>query len=58
MGSLNFLGLVDIRDVVLDQSLPQRERLLDYVAQIKDPYLYKCDKVTVQIEFADTQKPC
>ena len=34
----NLSELVDIRDVVIDKSLPLEERVKSYVEQIKDPY--------------------
>ena len=49
-------ALVDIRDVVVDPSLPPSERLADYIKQIKNPYLFKCGKLTVQVEFADSNE--
>ena len=33
----NLSELVDIRDVVIDKSLPLEERVRSYVEQIKDP---------------------
>ena len=33
--------LVDIRDVVIDKSLPLEERVKSYVEQIKNPYCFK-----------------
>ena len=49
-------SLVDIRDVVVNPALPPRERLANYIRQIKNPYLFKCGKMTVQVEFADTNE--
>jgi len=47
--------LVDIRDVTVNTSLPQDERLLDYLEQIKNPYCFKCGKAVVKVSFADTE---
>ncbi|MCL2620993.1 MAG: hypothetical protein FWD97_08695 [Defluviitaleaceae bacterium] len=49
-------SLVDIRSVTVDTSLPQTERIANFLEQIKNPYLFKCDKVVVQIEFANTEE--
>ena len=49
-------SLVDIRDVVVDLTLPPNERLADYIRQIKNPYLFKCGKLTVQVEFAESNE--
>ena len=46
-------GLVDIRDVSVDKSLPKHARIAEYVRQIKDPYHFKCGKFTVSVKFAD-----
>ena len=42
--------LVDLRDVTIDRSLPLRERFLDYVAQVKNPYLYKVGPIIVKLD--------
>ena len=47
------LGLVDIRDVIVDKSLSKHERIAEYVRQIKDPYNFKCDKFTVTVKYAE-----
>ena len=47
-------GLVDIRDVTVNTSLPRDERLLDYLGQIKNPYCFKHGKTVIKISFADT----
>jgi hypothetical protein len=44
--------LVDIRDVHVDNTLPKRERVAEYLRQIKDPYHFKCDRFTVTVRFA------
>ena len=48
-------ALIDIRDVVVNTSLPKEERLLNYLDQIKNPYCFKCGKTVVKVSFADTQ---
>ena len=45
--------LVDIRDVKVDSSLPKLERILEYLRQIKNPYIFKCGKFVVTAKFAD-----
>lgn len=47
--------LVDIRDVKINTALPKQERILDFVRQVKNPYLYKCGKAVVKISFAETE---
>ena len=44
--------LVDLRAVSIDKSLPVPERMSAFVKQIKNPYLFKVDDITVKIEFS------
>ena len=52
----NLSGLVDIRDVVIDKSLPLEERVRSYVEQIKDPYCFKVGDVVVRVSYAGKDK--
>ena len=47
--------LRDIRDVEVDTGLPKRERILDYIRQIGNPYCYRHGKYTVKVSFAGTE---
>ena len=42
--------LVDLRSVAIDKSLPVPERMRSFVKQIKTPYLFKVDDITVKVE--------
>lgn len=44
--------LVDIKNVKIDETLPLRERMLDYLRQIKNPYCYLCNGVVVKAAFS------
>ncbi len=44
-------ALVDIRTVAVDNTLPKRERIAEYVRQIKDPYHFRCGSFTVTAVF-------
>ena len=44
--------LVDLRSVSIDKSLPVPERMRSFVKQIKNPYLFKVDDITVKVEFS------
>jgi hypothetical protein len=46
--------LVDISTVRIDPSLPQEQRIKDYIRQVKNPYCYLDNGVVVHISFADT----
>lgn len=47
-------SLVDIRNVHVDTSLPKKERMLDFIRQVKNPYLFRHGKYVVKITFTDT----
>lgn len=46
--------LKDIRDVVIDTSIPCSERIMRYIEQIGNPYCYLDDGVVVEIGYSDT----
>ena len=46
--------LRDIRDVEVNTALPKRERILDFVRQIGNPYCYRHGKYVVKVSFVDT----
>ncbi len=48
--------LTDRRDIVNDQKLPQRERLQQYIRQVKNPYCYMDGGVVVKVSFANTKE--
>ena len=45
--------LVDIRDVAVDKDLPKRERIVEYILQIRNPYIFKCGKFIVRARFTN-----
>ena len=46
--------LRDIRDVQIHADLPKKERSLDFIQQIGNPYCYRHGKYIVKISFTDT----
>lgn len=48
-------ALVDIRDVKVNTALPKRERAMDFIRQIRNPYCYKHGKYVVKVGFSDTE---
>lgn len=52
--SVNREDLTDIRDVLIDPELGKEERIIDFIIQIKNPYLFRCGNLVVQSVFADT----
>ncbi len=47
--------LRDIQDVEVDLTLPKKERLLDYIRQIGNPYCYRHGKYTIKVSFINTE---
>lgn len=47
-------ALRDIREVHVDTNLPKRERMLDFLRQVGNPYCYKHGKYVVKVSFSDT----
>lgn len=50
--TINRDELVDISTVHIDTNLPRQERLASYLAQIKNPYCFKCGQMAVKVSFA------
>lgn len=48
-------NLVDIDTVNINQDLPVKERVQDYIRQIKNPYCYISHGVIVKIGFSGTR---
>lgn len=48
--------LVDLSDVCIDESLSQRERIAEFIRQIKNPYCYKCGNIVVKESFSNNGK--
>ncbi|KGJ51429.1 hypothetical protein CIAN88_20925 [[Clostridium] innocuum] len=46
-------SLVDRRKISINKDLPQKERLKQYVEQIKNPYCYLDGDVVVKVSFTD-----
>lgn len=46
--------LVDISDVKIDRTAPKKERLLSFVRQVRNPYVFKCGNVVVKSVFSNT----
>jgi len=46
--------LRDIRDVEVRSDLPKRERMLDFIRQIGNPYCFRHGKYVVKVSFIDT----
>jgi hypothetical protein len=56
MSQINEIGkseLVQINDVRIDQSLPAAERIENYLSQIKNPYHFLHNGLTVHLRFEE-----
>ncbi|MCI9125189.1 MAG: hypothetical protein HFH35_14210 [Eubacterium sp.] len=47
-------ALKDIRHVHVNTELPKKERILDFIRQIGNPYCYRHGDYVVKVSFADT----
>ena len=45
--------LVDIRDVKIDRALPVEDRIISYVQQIKNPYMFKVGDIVVKVSYTE-----
>ena len=45
--------LIDIQSTKVNQALPVGDRLTDFIAQIKNPYLFKAGDLSVSIRFTN-----
>lgn len=47
-------SLMDIKEVQVNTKLPLERRMIDFIAQIGNPYCYRYDKAVVKVRFSDT----
>lgn len=52
--TVNRSALKDIRDVHVNTELPKKERILDFIRQIGNPYCYRHGDYVVKVSFVDT----
>lgn len=46
-------SLVDLRTVKINTDLPKKERMLDFIRQVKTPNCFKVGKYVVCLSFSD-----
>lgn len=51
MDKIDRTGLVDIREVQIDTTIPLEMRMKSYLEQIKNPYCFLCDGSAVCVKF-------
>ena len=54
--TVNRDSLVDISTISIDTSLPKEEQIRSYLKQIRNPYLFLCHGVMVEIVYADSNQ--
>ncbi len=47
----NIDDLVDIRNIKINVNQPIQEKIVDFVKQVKNPYLFKVGDVVVKVNF-------
>ena len=55
LSNIDMSELVDISTVKINTDLPVKERIKDYIRQIKNPYCYLDHGVLIKISFAGTK---
>jgi len=45
--------LVDLQDVPINDKLPQRERLAEFIRRIGNPYCYKCGGIVIKESYSN-----
>lgn len=53
---MNRTELVDINDVTVSDKIPKKERIREYIRQIKNPYQFKCGDIAVTVSFSNQGK--
>ncbi len=51
MGYIN-----NINDLIIDPTLPKKDRIKSYLEQMENPYVYEDNGTTVRIRFAETNE--
>lgn len=46
----------NINDLIIDPTLPKRERIKSYLEQMENPYVYEDNGTTVRLRFAETNE--
>lgn len=46
----------NINDLIIDPTLPKRERIKSYLEQMENPYVYEDNGTTVRLKFAETNE--
>ena len=50
-------GITDIRTIQIDISKPVKERLQDYISQVRNPYRLKMGDTIIEMSYEEHAKP-
>jgi len=56
LNEINPDDILDIKSIKIDKRKTKEERMLDFLIQIENPYVFKINRHLVQIRFSDTNK--
>lgn len=56
LNEVNPDDIPDIKSIKIDKRKPKEERMLDFLSQVENPYVFKINGHLVQIRFSDTNK--
>lgn len=51
--TVNPESLVDITQIVIDKNLSEKERKLEYIVQIKNPYCFRVGNIVVKCSYSE-----
>lgn len=55
LSSIDTDALVEIHSIKINTELQREKRIMDFIEQIKNPYLFNCGDMVVQSIFSDTE---
>lgn len=47
--------LIDISEITIKKELPKKERIIDFIRQIKNPYCFTCGDMVVKLSFTQEE---
>ena len=56
LNDVNPDDIPDINEIKIDKRKPKEERILDFLSQVENPYVFKVNEHLVQIGFTDNGK--
>lgn len=53
LNTINPDDIPDIKSIKIDKRKPKEERILDFLTEVENPYVFKINRHLVQIRFSD-----